>query len=169
MGLLVFEHLHPVLEAAKLDIGSGHFGGDVGGQVPFRDQGGERIDRPGTAQRRIAAAEDQLLGLGVELDLADAAAPELQIGARRLHRLAGLVDVDLSLDRLDVEDGLIVEAAAPDEGDEGLQELRRRAEVAADGAGLDEGRPFPVLADALVVVERHGHGDDRWSRRRIGA
>jgi hypothetical protein len=45
------------------------------------DQGLQRVERATAAQVRVAAAEDQLLGLDVELDLADAAAPQLEVGA----------------------------------------------------------------------------------------
>ena len=56
------------------------------------------------AQARTAAAEDQLLGLDEELDLADAAAPELHVMAG--HDDLGMAPhgVDLPLHGVDVGD-----------------------------------------------------------------
>ena len=76
--------------------------------------------------------------------------------------------MDLAFDRLDVEDGWKVEAAPPDEGGQGLQEIAPGTNIAQHGARLDEGRPLPVLADALIIGQGEGHGHDRRSRGRIG-
>ena len=76
--------------------------------------------------------------------------------------------VYLALDRLDIEHGLVVEAAAPDERHEGVEEVGCGVEVATDGAGLDEGGALPVLANGLVIGQGHRRRDDRRCRRRIG-
>src|SRR6185369_10592334 len=117
-------------------------------------EGGERVEGAVGAQARVTAAEDQLLGLDVELDLADAAAAELEVDAGRRDPLVDLVRVNLALDRVDVGDGGEVEVAAPDEGLQLVEEGRGGRAVAGAEAGLDEGRPLPVLADALVVFQR---------------
>jgi excinuclease ABC subunit B len=80
--------------------------------------------------------------------------PSFRSAPGRGQAVVDLADVDLALDRMDVGDGGEVEIAPPDEG---LQLLARNASPGAGrrrGAGLDEGRPLPVLADALVVVQR---------------
>ena len=78
----------------------------------------------------VATAEDQLLGLDEELDLADAAGAQLQVGARRGQPRVGPQFLDLALDRMDVGDGGEVEVAPPDEGlqlgQEGARRARRR-------------------------------------------
>ena len=116
----------------------------------------------------IAAAQDQLLGLGEELDLADAAAAELDVVARDLDGAAAAMGVDLALDRMDVVDGREVEMLAPDVGRQVGQEGLADGEVAGDGVRLDHGRALPVLADALVVElgGLHRHGERR--RARVG-
>ena len=123
MGLFVIQHLDPMLKAAQFDVGLGQFDGDGGRYVAGSGQRGQGLVGAMQPQRVVAAAEDQLLGLGVEFDLANAAPAEFQIGPGRLQTLAGLVGVDLSLDRLDVEHGLVVKAAAPDEGGQGVEEF----------------------------------------------
>jgi hypothetical protein len=80
-------------------------------------RGGERAQRlagAAQAQRRIAPAEDQLLGLGEKLDLANAAAAELDVVAEHAARqladgAAAAKGVDLALDGMDVVDGREVE------------------------------------------------------------
>ena len=81
VGLLVLDHLQAVLEGAQEAIGVLQIGGRVVGDEAARAQRFQRGQGAALAQRRHAAAEDQLLGLGEELDLADAAAPELDVVA----------------------------------------------------------------------------------------
>src|SRR4051812_47820860 len=123
-------------------------------------QGLERLDGPIGAQGGVAAAKNQLLGLHVELDLADAAMAELEVSALGVQPVIDLVDMDLALDRMDVLDGGEVEVAAPDERLEVLDEGAALSQVPGAGSGLDPCRPLPVLADRLIVVEggRQGHG-----------
>ncbi len=66
----------------------------------------------------MPATGDELLGLHEELDLADAAAAELDVVA--LDRDVGMttIGVDLALQRLDLGDGGEVEILPPDEGRE---------------------------------------------------
>src|SRR3546814_21002056 len=64
----------------------------------FRSQRGQRLDGARRAQGRLAAAPDELLGLGEKLDLADAAAPERYVMAVDGDHRAALVRVDLPLD-----------------------------------------------------------------------
>src|SRR3546814_9037507 len=81
-----------------------------------RGQAGERLGGARRAQRRVAAAPDELLGLREELDLADAVAPQLDVVAVDGDHRAALVGVDLPLDGMDVLDGPEVQMLAPDEG-----------------------------------------------------
>ena len=82
MGLLVVHHLHAVLDGAQEAIGGFQL---VRGlrRDPLRlRQRVEHGERAPPAELRVAPAGDQLLRLHEELDLADAAAPELEIVAR---------------------------------------------------------------------------------------
>ena len=64
----------------------------------------------------MAAAGDELLGLHEELDLADAAAAELDVVAFDRDVGVAAIGVDLALERLDVGDRGEVEILPPDEG-----------------------------------------------------
>ena len=63
-------------------------------------------------------AGDELLGLGEELDLADAAAAELDVVALDRDLVVTAIGVDLPLHRVDVGDRGEIEIFAPDEGRE---------------------------------------------------
>ena len=99
-------------------------------------QRGEHVERARAAQRRTPAAEDELLRLDEELDLADAAAAELHVvpGDRDLavaaHRM------DLALHRVDVGDRRIVEILAPDERRESARKRAPSAVSPATGRAL---------------------------------
>ena len=118
------------------------------------------------AQLRKAAAGDQLLGLDEELDLADAAAAELDVVALDRDLAMALVRMDLALDRMDVGDRRVVHVFAPDIGLQLLEERLARRDVAGHRPRLDHRGALPVLAAALVVVQR-GLDRDR-QRRRAG-
>ena len=97
----------------------------------------------------MPAAGDQLLGLREELDLADAAAAELDVVALDRDLALAAIGLDLPLDRVDVGDRREVEILAPDE----RRELRKIASPAAispaQGRALIMRRALPVLADPL--------------------
>ena len=116
----------------------------------------------------MAAAGDELLGLHEELDLADAAAAELDVVAFDRDLAMAAIGVDLPLHVVDVGDGGEVEILAPDEGRQFAQQLLAGGDVAGAGARLDHGGALPVAADALVVVERRRGRDRDLGRGRIG-
>ena len=127
---------------------------------------GERRQRVAAAQLGMAAAGDELLGLHEELDLADAAAPELDVVALDRDVLVAAVGVDLLLHRLDVGDRREVEILAPDERRQFLEDRLARGDVAGAGPRLDHRGALPVLPDAAVVVQRrrHRHRDRQRAR-----
>ena len=130
---------------------------------------GQHVERAAAAQLRIAAAGDQLLGLDEELDLADAAAAELDVVAGDRDLLVAAMIVDLALDRMDVGDRRVVEIFAPDVGREFARGTPRPPAMSpATGARLDQRRALPVLAEALVVVERRLGRDGDVRRAGIG-
>ena len=88
------------------------------------------------AQCGIAAAGDELLGLHEELDLADAAAAELDVVAQHRDRAMALDGVDLALQRLHIGDGGEIEIFAPDIGLEPVDESSPRARSPATGRAL---------------------------------
>ena len=107
-------------------------------------------------ERRPAAAEDELLGLDEEFDLADAAAPELDVVARHRDLVMPAHCMDLPLHGMHVGNGGEVEVFAPDERCEVLKECFAERDVPRDGARLDEGGALPVLPHGLVIGVRGG-------------
>ena len=107
-----------------------------------------------------------MLGLDVELNLANAAPAEFKIGPLGGQPVIDLVDMDLALDRMDVGNGGKIEVLAPDKARQLRQEGLAQRHIPGHGAGLDEGGPLPVLADGLVIVE--GGGDRHGRRGRAG-
>ena len=168
MGLLVLGHLQAMLDGPEKAVGVDHLLGDPVGDPSRAGERAQRVAGSGLAQGWDAAAPDELLGLGEELDLADAAAAELDVVAVDLDAAAAAMGVDLALDRVDVLDRREVQMLAPDEGpqhgDEGVAGL----DVGRDRTRLDHRRALPVLTHAFVVgfggIDREGEG----CRARIG-
>ena len=131
MLLPVVDHLDAVLGGAERAIGVGD------ARAPHPPPAGpaaasavQRIERRRRAQRRLAAAVDQLLDLGEEFGLADAAPAALQIiaGAERLA--LRIMVADAERDVADLLDRAEIERAPPDERadfvEEGLAQRRYR-------------------------------------------
>ena len=129
----------------------------------------QHCDGAAAAQVRPSPAEDELLGLDEELDLADAAAPELDVVPGHRDRVVTAHGMDLALHRMDIGDGGEVEILAPDEGPQARQEVFARLNVAGDRARLDIGGALPVLAEILVVEIGGVQRDGRRCRSGIGA
>ena len=98
MGLRVFDHLQSMLHHAQKVVAIVEFARGLLADVSLRGQPVERFARPAAAQLTIASAQDELLRLNEKLDLADAAASELDVmpGDRNFFMTA--MDVDLPLD-----------------------------------------------------------------------
>ena len=169
VGLLVVDHLQPVLDPAQEPVGSSDVGRDLGADLAGAGQRRQRRNGAVRPHRRDAPAPDQLLRLDEELDLADAAAAELDVVAAQRDAAAAAMRVDLPLDRMDVLDGGEVEVLAPDEGDQPAQEGLARVAIARHRTRLDHGGALPVLAKRLVVLlGRHRRDGDR-RRTGVGA
>ena len=166
VGLLVVQHLDAVLDAAQEPIGLRQKIASRFVEPTLNHQRIQHGQRLPAAQIDIAAAGDELLRLHEELDLADAATAQLDVVAGDGDLAMPLVGVNLPLDRMDVADGGVIQILAPDIGLELGQKVLAGRDVAGRRPRLDHGRPFPVLAGALVVDQRRRrrHGD----RRRTG-
>jgi hypothetical protein len=168
VGLLILDHLQAVLEPAQESVGLGELLGGARVDTAGLFQRGEGLGGARVAQARIAAAVDQLLGLGEELDLADAAAAKLDVVARQGDFGAALVGVNLALDGVDVLECPEVQVLAPDERLELAQEGLAQGQVAGHRPRLDHGRPLPVLAHAFVVGQRRIDGQRQRHGGRVG-
>ena len=126
MGLVVGHHLQAVLDGAQETVGGVEIGAGIGADPAAFGERREHRQRLAAAQFGMPAAGDELLGLHEELDLADAAAAELDVVAFDRDVLVAAIGMDLALERLDVGDRGVVEILPPDEGRELLQGSLRR-------------------------------------------
>ena len=170
MGLGVVEHLQAVLERAVGDVvGRQIAGGAVVDPTPAGEcrQGGKGL---ALAQAGVAAAGDELPGLGEELDLADATLAELEVVAGDDERAGeALVAADAEPHVVGVLDRRVIEVAAPDEGAEAVEKCLSGGDGAGAGARLDIGGAFPGPAEALVVALGRFGGDADRGDGRVGA
>ncbi len=140
-----------MLESAQQPIAAGQLLGRLARDPTLARQHPERPQRLRLAQLGASPAQDELLGLNEELDLADAAAADLEIVAQHADGAEAPMGVDLTLDRMDVPDRGVVEMLAPHIGLEHAQEGLTGPAVPRHDARLDERRTLPVLAVPLVV------------------
>ena len=153
MGLPVVHHLQAVLDRAQAIVAFAEDAGILALDDPCpcqRIQGGARAAQ---AQRRIAAAIDQLVRLGVELDLANAAAPALDVEAwpYLARTLVGLADTHRQSAHL--LDGGEIQAATPHEAADLLEKVVARRHVARRRARTDIGSALPGQRAAFVVLD----------------
>ena len=130
MGLLVGDHLQPVLDAAQEIVGRRQIVARGGVDPAAVGERGERRERVAAAQFGVAAAGDELLGLDEELDLANAAAAELDVVALDRDVAVAAIGVDLPLHRVHVGNRGEVEIFAPDEGRQLAQQRLAGRDVA---------------------------------------
>ncbi len=168
MGLLIPDHLQTVFDPPQEPIGTAQLGSGLRADPAAFSEAEQRLDRASRPEFRMSPARDQLLGLHEEFDIADAAAPELDVMAFDRDRAMTFEFMHAPLHRVDVGDGGIVEIFPPDEGRELAQENLAELFVAGGGPRLDQRRALPVLPEALVIREC-GVGRERDLRRaRIG-
>ncbi len=142
VGLLVGDHLQAVLDDAQEAIGGGELVERASASIqPPSASTVERRQRGLDAQLRMPAAGDELLGLHEELDLADAAAAELDVVPLDRDLVVPAIGMDLALHRVDVGDRGEVEILAPDE----RRELASNASPAATS---------PAQGRALIIAAR---------------
>ena len=169
MSLLVIQHLDAVFDGTEEIIAATQTFSDLPLDNARRSHGCERVLRPGLAQFRAAPAEDQLLHLRKELDLAHAAPAQLYVEIRRVQFRMAAMGVDLPLDRMDVGNRPIVEMPAPDIRLQIVEVGIASLCVARADARLDVRHALPVLTDAFVIAGRKLGRDCRAGRRRIRA
>src|SRR5205814_1137636 len=107
-----------------------------GAQVTCANQRTQGLAGAAQPQRRIASAENQLLGLDEKLDFADAASPQLHVVAEDFHGAAAAIGIDLAFDRMDVVDGREVQVLAPDVRRQLVEEGSPDGNIPGYGMGL---------------------------------
>jgi hypothetical protein len=156
MGLLVRNHLQPMLDPPQELIGRGQFVARLEGDPVVRCQHIEGFQRRPHAQFGMPAAGDQLLGLREKLDLADAAAADLDIVALDRDLALPAKRLHLPLHVMDVGKCREIQMLAPDEGCDFRNQRLTGLGVAGAGPRLDHGRAFPGPPFPLIIVQRRG-------------
>ena len=168
MGLLVAHHLDAVLDVAEVPVGGRQLPGRLRIDPVGVGEPEQRLVGPTAPKRGHATTGDQLLGLNEELDLADAAAPELDVVALDRDLAETAMAVDLALDRMNVGDRGVIEIFAEDEGGHIGDEASACLKIAGHRTRLDIGRSLPVLAATLVIVHRRINRERERRRAGIG-
>ncbi len=135
---------------------------------PLSFRASEGIERTSGAKLRLAAASNELLRLGEELDLADASGAELDVVPGKRDAAETAKSVDLPLHGMDVGNGREIEVSPPDEGRDLVEELLAGLDVASHRARLDERGPLPVLTEAFVIDGGGFSGERNLRRAGIG-
>src|SRR5690606_28160708 len=141
VGLLVVDHLQAVLDAAVEPIGTAEHVPDIGLDPSGRGQRLERVERRRRAQRGLAPAIDELMDLREELDLANAAAPALEVVAGAEALALRVMPADAARNPTNLGDRPVIEPAPPDEGTDRLQKTLPQRRLPGRGARADEGCP----------------------------
>src|SRR5665213_517239 len=166
--LLVFDHLQTMFERAQEVVRPRQVDRRFIGNKTANTQRFDGVKRSAWPQSRIATAENELLCLCEELDLANTAAAQFDVMSRDRDGAVLSVRVNLTLDRVDVLDGRVIQTSPPDEWHDGTQKFRARCWIAGAGARLDHGRALPVLTHALIVGFGSIGRDRNLRRTRIG-
>ena len=168
MGLLVSDHLQPVLDPAQELVGCRQFVARLKGDPVARRQHVQRVQRRPHPQLRMAAAGNQLLGLGEKLDLADAAATDLDVVALDRNLALAAIGLHLPLHVMDVGERGKIQMLAPDERREFGDQRLARLGVAGARPRLDHRRALPGPPFPLVIMQRRVGRNRHLRRGRIG-
>ena len=118
---------------------------------------------------------DHLLNLDEEFDLADSAAPALEVEARADMRALSEMVADAGRDLADLLDHAEIERAAPNERLNRVEESPAERKIAGSSAGADESGAFPGQSTRFIVRNRRVHRKcdrrdfRRWPQAKIDA
>src|SRR4029453_8888843 len=135
-----------------MDQGVGKGAPELGRQVAALGEAEQRLERVALAQPRVVAAVEQLQRLHDELDLADAAAAELDVaGAPGPAPGAGQLPIDLAFHAANRRHNALVEPLAIDDFARQVHELRADALVAGRHARLEQRLTLPRPRSLAMV------------------
>ena len=168
MGLLVRDHLQPVLDLAQKLVGFGQFLARLKRDPVAGRENLQRVQRGAHPQLRMTAAGNQLLCLREKLDLADAAAADLDVMALDRDLALAAIGLHLPLHVMDVGQCRKIQMLAPDERREFGDQRLARFGVAGARPRLDHRRAFPGSPFPLVIMQRRVGRNRHLRRGRIG-
>ena len=152
VGLQLVEQLQPVLDGAQMHERVREGAPELGRQVAALGEPEQRLERVALAQPGVVAAVEELQRLHDELDLADAAAAELDVaGAPVTVAAPGQLPIDLALHAANRRHHAFVEPLAIDDPARQVHELRADPLVAGRHARLEQRLALPRRR-ALAVV-----------------
>src|SRR5204863_1315368 len=137
------EDLQTVLDGAQMHQCVAEEPAEGRREVAALGEAEDRAQRVPLAQPRVVPGVEELERLHQELDLADAADPELHVPA--LGLLPAKRAVDGALHPPDLPHDLVIAAGPEHEGPDQLEEAARDAGITGGEPGLDERLPFPEL------------------------
>ena len=157
VGLLVGAHLQPVLPAAQLGVRARQCR-----RIVRRDALGsrQRVQRGHglrLTQCWIAAAVDELVRVGEELDLADSSRSSFEVEAGADRGGAVTAVAHSGGQRTNVGHGLKVEAAPPDERADAVEKPLAKRRIAGAGARPDESDTLPRQRLGFIIGLRSRH------------
>src|SRR5207244_3552294 len=118
------------------------------------------------AYRSVAAAMDELVNLREELDLANAAAPALQVEAGAERLALGVMIADAARNTADLADRAKIERAAPDERADRVEETSPQFRIARRRPAPDERSALPGQRQRFIIGD--GGIDRQHDRRDLG-
>ena len=165
LRLLVVDILNGMLDVAQEDVVLGKPRGHFGGNAAVAREHLEHRERLAPAKKRITSAADDLKRLREELDLADAAASELDVDARAAagELASGRLGADHLVQARERRNSVEIQILSEDERThEGrdvplllLEVLRRREDGLVDDAALEPGEALPVAALRVEILLEH--------------
>ena len=169
LRLFIGDHLQPVLNLAQEEIGGGQVADRFRRDPLLGMQFTQHFERARASHPGPPPAENELLSLDEKLDLANPAAPELDVVSRDDDALMPPYRMDLPFHRMDVGNRGIVEVLSPDERREVGKEAPAEREIARRRARLDQRGALPVLPERLVISVGARSRERDTGRRRIGS
>ncbi len=154
VGLLVGDHLQPVLDPPQERVGRGELVARLEGDPVARRQNIQRLERRAYAQFGMPSARDQLLGLREEFDLANAAASNLDVMTFHGDLALPTEGLHLPLHVMHVGQRSEIEMLAPDEGCDLRDQRVAGFRIAGAGPRLDHRSALPGSAFPLIIVQR---------------
>ncbi len=166
LRLAVGDSLDGVLGVAQECITLSQLGDHGRGQVALAFQGSQHLEQGPLLQAEVAAAVDQLEGLGDELHFANAACAQLDVVR---HALAPHFLLDQLLHGAQGLDGREVQVPSVDERAQHFLQLGAGRLIACHYPGLDHGVAFPVAALVLVILLQRVEAEHQRTGRPVRA
>ena len=152
MGLQAGDDLQLVLDVAQEQVCVGQFARAFRRQIAERIELLERADGLLGSKPGIASTVNQRQRLHDEFELADSAAAELDVALD--HRGRFQLRLDLPLHRAQLAQRVEIQVAAKHKVIQLREQLMPDFERASGRPRAQQGRPFPRLSEALVIVDR---------------